>query len=339
MKSVHDLLSEKSKNKDKAFFDKAKNLLDFLIKETTKAFDINLDKEGLDRAMRKFLEASIKTSTNKMYPKLEKLPTREKLESLFASEIINDLESVKCIEFCYIGQEKEIAYITPLAFALYKTLIHKSSQNIEEIDLVYRKHEHECLSAMIEQYHLRKVIGVSEAVFEKLDPWEAFALLLLLLCGAIGEKYSLDFRKGAEDAVTGATLMARHYVETVNKLFKGKLKLSMPIEEEIIFGVFRKRLWQLSPKVKGMFVAKKSKDGSGYSYYLNAVLPNGEVDMDKVQYLIKQLRSSAIGEHLREIFKELKNKYEEVRYLLKEAGGRHKSSLLIDIELLLEEEI
>ncbi len=337
MRSVHDLLSEKSENKDKVFFDKVKDFLDFLIKETMNAFGINLGKEDLDGAMRKFFEACIKTPTNKMFPKLGKLPTRKRLEDLFTPEIINDLESVECIQFYNIGSEDEITLITPLAFALYKTLIDESLQNIEDIELVYRRHEQECWDAVIKHLHHRKVIGVSELKSEKIDPWEAFALLLLLLCGAIGEKHSLDFRKGTENAAKAATLLAKYYVETVNNLFKGKLKLSMPVEEDAILGIFRKRLWQLGPKVNNMFVFKKSKDRSGYSYYLDAESSDGQIDMDRIEYLIEQLKGSVIGEHLREIFEKLKNKYEEVRHWLKEAGGKHETTLLIDIELLLEE--
>ncbi len=336
MTNLLSAILQKVKQNDTHFLTSLKEALELLIRKTLDAFDIPHKKDSL-KTLPKLLKAYTTTSLNRLLPKLTKLPTRNQLEKSFHPDIIQFLSDTLCIKFIEIA-DSQIPVVTPLAFLLLNAIPKiLASRDPSKTPLILTEENHRCWEKTINEL-LQKILSIEKLPEEKLDPWEVFTILFLLMCGATSQKHALNYRAGTEYALEATNKIGKTFVDALVKASNKKIKISMPKENDIVLGVFRKKLWRLTPKTCGLFKYKTTKSG-GYTYYLDIENPDGSINMQKVEYLIRRMKNSTVAPYLKKIFKTLREVYEKERRWLKDAGGKHDPSLLVNLELLIEEEL
>ncbi len=336
MTEMFSALKQKLENKQLQFLRHLRKALNFIIEKTFAAFDIKPRKDPLT-SLPKLIRAYMTTTTSKLLPKLQKLPKREDIEKLCHPDTLKFLTETSCVKFIKIGNQ-EVAVPAPPAFLLLK-IIPENPNSLKPLDLLnsFLKENQQCWN-MTATGILTKVHHTSKLQEKKLEAWEAFTVLFLLMCGATAKRHAMNYREGTEFAIKATNELGKTFVQTLTKASNGKIKISMPRENDIVTGVFRKKLWKLAPKIQNLLKQQVTKKG-GYTYYLDIENPDGSIDQSKLEFLVKKLKESSIGPYLKQIFKELKKSYEQQRTWLKDAGGKHDPLLLINLELLIEEEL
>lgn len=323
------LLEKLEKGEEDALYE-IKRVLDYLVEATMKTFNIRFSMKTFSRAVGHFFEKCISSSTNKISKLLVTLPTEATLIRRYGKEAVETLNTLNCIRI-YSLRRKKVAFITPIALVLYGVFTPKIPHDVSTIISKYYHYSTLCWKLVTEKMCHRKVIRVSEWVKEKLDIWEVFVVLFLLLCGATSEKNCFDFRKGCANTEKAATWLAMQYLEKTNEILREKR--SFPTVKSAALSIFRS-VGKLTVKLNNLFVADKKK--TGYRYYLDLEKSNGDIDEEKLDFIIMRLRGSVFEDKILEIYRFLKENYEKIRQYLKYAGGRHSPLFVTDVEVLLE---